>query len=66
MIPIDKNKLDRDMMELTMDAVGALINGEHEKAEHYSSVLGWLKMLADIIREEEKKEEQHDTRNENK
>lgn len=56
MIPIEKEKLDSDMMKLTMDAVGALINGEHEKAEHYSSVLGWLQMLADIIREEERKE----------
>lgn len=53
MVPVDKEKLDGDMIRLTVDAIGAIINGQPERAEYYTSVLGWLKMLAEIIKQEE-------------
>lgn len=55
MIQIDKDKLNSDMMWLSLDAVGAIMNGEHERAEYYSRLLSWLNMLYEIIRAEEQK-----------
>lgn len=62
MIEIDKDQLESDILRLSMDAVGAIMNGENERAKHYTSLLGWLYMLRDFIRAEE----QNATRNENK
>jgi hypothetical protein len=56
MVQIDKDQLEGDILRLSMDAVGAIMNGENERAKYYTNLLGWLYMLRDFIRAEEQNE----------